>query len=146
VDYRNLITGEQLLRATGPEARVTFGGKEIDVGGLSGQAVANYLKEEWIDELVADPASYQLADWKEGPLTEGFAWKKRPEWLSRDLPWPAPGRTLTLRFTPPTSVVKQDGLILFEEDFIGGLDAKWKTVASGKHSRSSFSNEGKPGE
>ena len=102
VDYQNQTTGEQLLRATGPEARVTIDGKDLAVGGLSGQPVGNYLKQAWIDQLTADPAAYQLADWKEGPIKPRFAWKKRPEWLAKDLPWPPAGRGLTLRFVPPS--------------------------------------------
>lgn len=146
IDYSNLVTGEQLLRATGPEARVSFDGKEYAIGGLSGQPVGNFLKEEWIDGLQADPGSYQFKEWKEDSLKPRFAWKKRPEWLAKDLPWPPPGREMTLRFVPPASVVRQDGRVLFEEDFIGGMDSAWKSRVSDKHPRSSFSNEGKHGE
>ena len=146
IDYSNLATGEQLLRATGPEAKVSFDGREYAIGGLSGQPVGNFLKEEWIEGLQADPGSYQFKEWKEGPLKPRFAWKKRPEWLAKDLPWPPPGREVTLRFAPPASVVRADGKLLFDEDFIGGMDAAWKTRVSDKHPRSSFSNEGKHGE
>src|SRR5687767_10969188 len=37
VDYKNMITGQQLLRALKPEAIVTINGKEYNVGGLYGQ-------------------------------------------------------------------------------------------------------------
>ena len=57
IDYRNLVSGEQLLRATGPEARVTLNGTEYAIGGLEGQPVQNYLKAEWIDGLSANPAA-----------------------------------------------------------------------------------------
>lgn len=146
IDYSNLATGEQLLRATGPEAKVSFDGTEYAIGGLSGQPVGNFLKEEWIEGLQADPGSYQFKEWKEGQLKPRFAWKKRPEWLAKDLPWPPPGREVTLRFVPPASVVRTDGKLLFDEDFIGGMDPAWKTRVSDKHPRSSFSNEGKHGE
>lgn len=146
VDYCNLVTGEQLLRATGPEARVTLNGREFAIGGLSGQPVGNYLKTAWIDALKADPAAYRLADWKEGPLEARFAWKKRPEWLAKDLPWPASGRQVTLRFVPPAVSGVSIGKVLFNEDFLGGMDPAWKTHASDKHPRTSFSNEGKHGE
>ncbi len=101
VDYRSLVTGEQLLRATGPEARVTLDGKEYAIGGLEGQPVKNYLKAKWVDNLKPITNSYQFAGWKETALQPRLAWKKRPEWLSRDLPWPAPGREVSLRFVPP---------------------------------------------
>ena len=104
VDYRSLVSGEQLLRATGPEARVTLAGVDYPIGGLAGQPVKNYLKADWLDHLKADPAAYRFVDWKEEPLQARFAWKKRPEWLSKDLPWPAPGRQVMLRFLPPPRV------------------------------------------
>ncbi len=100
-DYRSLVTGEQLLRATGPEALVTLNGQEYAVGGLEGQPVKNYLKAKWVDDLSALTNAYQFVDHQEGPLEARLAWKKRPEWLSRDLPWPPPGRQVALRFTPP---------------------------------------------
>ena len=70
------------------------------MGGLAGQPVKNYLKADWIEKLHADPAAYRFADWKEEPLARHFAWKKRPEWLSRDLPWPPPGKQVDAAFRP----------------------------------------------
>ncbi|HEY3318992.1 MAG TPA: alpha-galactosidase [Planctomycetota bacterium] len=100
VDYRNLVTGEQILRATGPEAKVTIDGTLYNVGGLEGQPVQNYLKAEWLDQLRegSNPPAYRFAEWKEEPLAARFPWKKRAEWLARDYPWPAPGKQVVLRF------------------------------------------------
>ena len=147
VDYTNLVTGEQLLRAVGPEARVTLNGTEYPIGGLEGQPIQNYLKSEWIDGLRASPNAYQLSGWKEEPMIARFPWKKRPEWLARDLPWPAPGKHVALRFVPPTVPTKMAGKVLFEDSFRPpSLSASWKVHVSDKNTRSSFSNEGKPGE
>ena len=44
IDYKNLINGQQLLRAVKPEARITIDGKDYSVGGLSGQKENAYLK------------------------------------------------------------------------------------------------------
>jgi len=104
IDYRNLVSGEQLVRATGPEARVTIDGTEYVVGGLEGQPVQNYLKAEWIDRLHSDPTAYRFAEWKSGPIKAQMAWQRRSEWLSKDLPWPPPGQEATLTFSPPTKV------------------------------------------
>ncbi|MFI5378585.1 MAG: hypothetical protein ACHRHE_04755 [Tepidisphaerales bacterium] len=147
IDYRSLVTGEQLLRATGPEARVTINNTEYAIGGLEGQPAQNYLKAEWIDGLHDNPAAYRFAGWKETPLAARFAWKKRPEWMSRDLPWPAPGKEVTLRFVPPPQAPAIPvGKVMFEDAFGAKLDAAWKTHSSDKNARSSFSNEGKHGE
>jgi hypothetical protein len=147
VDYQSLVTGEQLLRAVGPEAKVTLNGEEFAIGGLEGQPVQNYLKAEWIDNLRPIPNAYQFAGWQEEPLAARFAWKKRPEWLSRDLPWPPPGKQVVLRFLPPTEGGRElQGEVMFEEPFVNKLVEGWKITASDKHERTSFENEGKPGE
>ncbi|MEN9361306.1 MAG: hypothetical protein RL095_2841 [Verrucomicrobiota bacterium] len=144
--YRLLPQGEELLRATGPEAVLSFDGVDYAIGGLGGQPVANYLKDAWLKDLKADPQAYAFADWTQGPLEARFAWKKRPEWLSRDLPWPAPGRHLALRFVPPAAPPPNSGAVLFAEEFRGALKEQWKIHVSPSHARSSFSNEGKAGE
>jgi hypothetical protein len=147
VDFTNLASGEQYLRATGPEARVTINGVEYPIGGLEGQPVLNYLKAEWVSQLRPLDNAYQFVEWSEEPLAERFAWKKRPEWLSRDLPWPPPGKQVVLRFAPPpTSVVVPLGKMIWEDSFVGSLDPSWKVRTSPVHERSSFSNEGKAGE
>ena len=148
VDYRNLVSGEQMLRATGPEAMVKIDGAQYDIGGLEGQPCLNFLKAAWLDSLRTAPGAYQFSGWKEEPLAARFPWKKRPEWLARDYPWPAPGKVVTLSFIPPAaaSSVKLAGKCLFEDTFIPKLDASWKTHASPLNPRSSFSNEGKAGE
>ncbi|CAN5412407.1 hypothetical protein BH11PLA2_BH11PLA2_41670 [soil metagenome] len=101
VSLDNLITGECLVRAVGPEARVTLNGTAFAVGGLTGQPVKNYLKAEWLDNLKSVPGAYHFASWTEGAIEARFPWKKRSEWLARDLPWPPPGRHLVLTFKPP---------------------------------------------
>jgi len=101
IDYRSLVTGEQMLRATEPEARVMLDGTEYAIGGLEGQSIQNYLMADQIDDLRADPSAYRFAAWEEEPMSARFMWKKRPQWLSRDLPWPAPGKTVVLHFVSP---------------------------------------------
>lgn len=147
IDFRNLISGEQLLRSTGPEARVTIDGTEFPIGGLEGQPVQNYLKPEWLNSLHSTPSAYRFVEWKEEHLGARLTWKKRPEWLSKDLAWPPLGKQVALRFSPPAQApAKSSGKVLFEETFAGQLDPSWKVRVSDKNQRSSFSNEGKNGE
>lgn len=147
ISLENLGSGEQLLRAVGPEARVTVDGRAYAVGGLTGQPVMNYLKAEWLDGLRSPPGSYTFAGWTQGPMEARMAWKKRPEWLARDLPWPPPGRHVVLRFVPPAGPPQSlAGPSLLHEKFLGVLDASWKVHASTSHPRASFVNEGKAGE
>ncbi len=146
VDLENLTTGEHLLRAVGPEARVTINGAPYAIGGLEGQPVNNYIKAEWIDGLRANPGAYRFADWKEGPIEPRMAWQKHPEWLSHDLPWPPPGRHLVLRFVPPTAAVKLSGPVILDERFDGPLKSEWNVLSHAGMERASFRNEGKTGE
>ena len=129
VAFDNLMTGESLLRSVRPEAIVELDGEKRPVGGVSGQPVHNYLDPSWIANLVADPASFRLEGWRAGRTAERFPWKKRSEWMPRDLPWPPPGVSLTLAFRAPAQPVSvgvhyemYDGLPLL---------AKWITVSNG---------------
>lgn len=147
VDLTNLATDEQLLRAVSPEAWVTINGKQYAIGGLEGQVMKNCLTAAELKHLRAHPGAYQFADWKSGPIEPRFAWKKHPEWLSTDLPWPPPGKHVVVRYVPPaTAMATLAGPVLLDDRFQGPLDAAWSTHASNKHPRSSFSNEGKAGE
>lgn len=149
VTLENLVSGEHLLRAVSPEARVTINGTDYPVGGLKGQAVQNYLKEDWIRDLRPLPGAYQFAGWEEQAMSKRFEWKKRPEWLAKDHPWPPPGKHVVMRYTPPAVPARTlSGPVLFEEKFGGFAAPKsgWSVMASKAHARSSFSNEGKAGE
>jgi hypothetical protein len=101
IDLQNMVTGEHMLRAVSPEARVTLNGVAYEIGGLQGQPVFNYVKAQWLPNLTADPNAYTFAGWTAGPIEAQFAWQKRREWMSRDLPWPPPGKHVVLRFNPP---------------------------------------------
>jgi hypothetical protein len=48
-DFKNKITGQQLLRAVQPEARIEIDGKAYNIGGLYGQKEQAYLLPSWID-------------------------------------------------------------------------------------------------
>lgn len=149
VSLENLTIGEHLLRAVAPEARVTIDGTAYPVGGLGGQPVQNYLKEEWLKDLKPLPGSWQFTGWEEHPMSKRMDWKKRPEWLARDFPWPPPGKHIVMRFSPPAA---PPGVLLGEpvlSETFGNFappDPQWKLTASKSHPRASFSNEGKAGE
>ncbi len=123
VAIEDLTTGEHLLRAVGPEARVELDGQSFPIGGLTGQPVKNYLKDEWLDTLKPEPTAYRFVSWSEGPIEARLAWKKHSNWLSRDLPWPPPGRHVRMNYAPPKPGLPEvevhyeiyDGLPLFSK-------------------------------
>jgi hypothetical protein len=149
ITLENLTSGEHLLRAVAPEARVTIDGTEYPVGGLKGQSIQNYLKQDWIKDLQPIPGSYQFTKWEELPVSKRLDWKKRPEWLAKDHPWPPHGKHIVMHYDPPAAPAKSlAGPVLYEEKFGGFSQPKpgWTVTASKAHARSSFSNEGKSGE
>ncbi|MCX6928313.1 MAG: hypothetical protein NT154_34660 [Verrucomicrobia bacterium] len=146
VDLQNLTSGEHVLRAIAPEARITSGGTEYEIGGLKGQPVNNYLKAEWLDALWANPYAYRFVEWKELPLEARLNWKKRSEWLSHDLPWPPPGRHVVLRFVPPADLAALLGPVVLDRWFEGELQPEWQILKHSGLDRASFQNEGKAGE
>ncbi|MCF7675206.1 MAG: hypothetical protein K9M97_07665 [Akkermansiaceae bacterium] len=149
LSLQNLTSGEHFLRAVAPEASVTLDGTSYPIGGLTGQSIQNYLKAEWVKDLRPLPGSYQFAGWEERPVSERLQWKKHPEWLARDCPWPPPGKHIVMRYLPPAAPARTlAGPILFAETFgnFAQPDSGWTHTTSKAHPRSSFSNEGKAGE
>ncbi len=149
ITLQNLVSGEHLLRAVAPESRVTIDGVDYPVGGLTGQSIQNYLKEDWIKNLRPLPGAYRFTGWEEQPVVKRLEWKKRPEWLAKDHPWPPIGKHVVMHYDPPAAPAPTlSGPVLYEEKF-GGFSqprAGWAITASKAHARSSLSNEGKSGE
>jgi len=153
VSFKNLVTGEEFLRAVRPEALITLNGKDYKVGGLDGQPGQAFFKKEWGELLTSNPKDFQFVGFESGETKAPFKWKKRPEWLREDLPWPAPGKSLTLHFkmkgvAKPNSLDKLlSGKLLYKDNFSKQvLTSDWHEVLSPQCDRSSFQNEGKVGE
>lgn len=149
----NLITNEALVRAVSPEAVIWVNGHEINVGGLTGQPIANYLLPEWISEMKADPYSLKLVSYYSSPIRERFEWNRRTEWSSQQMPWPPKGIEVAFTYKADESVIRnfknlkaQDSQreVLWKDDFIK-LSPEWNIVSS--HTlTNAFNNEGKAGE
>lgn len=93
-----LSTNESFLRSVRPEAELTIDGMTFAVGGLTGQPIHNYLLPEWIGQMTAGPASFKLTAYRVEETKERFPWKKRMEWMPKDMPWPAPGKELIFTY------------------------------------------------
>jgi len=149
------LTGNTaFLRSIRPEASVTIDGFTFDVGGLEGQKVHNYLMKEWIPSLKANPMAFKFHDYKIEDTKPRFGWKKRPNWMPKDMPWPVPGKELTFTYTLDQQAIDalaaksksdQNRTLLLEDKF-QHLDSGWKLMVSNSHERNSFVNEGKVGE
>ncbi|MBQ9875063.1 MAG: hypothetical protein IJM30_11435 [Thermoguttaceae bacterium] len=147
VSLRNLTSGEEFVRAIAPEGRIVLDGESFPIGGFAGAPVANYWREEWRDSAKPLDGAYRFDRWEVGEIEERFPYKKRSEWLSRDVEWPPKGKRLSLFFLPPIEIpAVTQGEKLFEEPFLEELDQSWTEKLSALSPRTSVKNEGKPGE
>ncbi len=154
VGFDNLMTGEAILRGVKPEAELTINGVNYAVGGLLGQPNYAFLRPEWIEQMTADPASFQFTGYEISEPKAPFAWK-RVRHHDENLAWPPKGVHLRMDYRMPLAeAMIQSGQslpsnygrqALIQNDF-KTLDAAWKTSVSKAHPRSSFQNEGKVGE
>jgi hypothetical protein len=104
VAFDNLTTGEALLRSVRPEALITLDGVRLEVGGLTGQPLHNFLKPLWLESMKATPGALRFVRHEIGRTKERFPWKKRKEWIAEPATWPPPGVSLTLEFATPSRV------------------------------------------
>ena len=143
---KNLVSGQNYLRAVRPEAQITVNGQKFNIGGLSGQPIQNYLLKEWIEKLTNDEESFQYVKYTIENIKPRFDWKIRKEWIPRDVKWPAAGKELIVEFKAPDFKVKEAPReIIYSDNFIK-LNPEWNIYASKSNERNSFINEGKPGE
>lgn len=143
---KNLVSGQNYLRAVRPEAQITVNGQKFNIGGLSGQPIQNYLLREWIEKLTNDEESFQYVKYTIENIKPRFDWKIRKEWIPRDVKWPAAGKELIVEFKAPDFKVKEAPReIIYSDNFIK-LNPEWNIYASKSNERNSFINEGKPGE
>ncbi|MBO9637644.1 MAG: alpha-galactosidase [Siphonobacter aquaeclarae] len=95
VEFRNLTSGEQFIRAVRPEARLVLDGKTVNVGGLYGQKQQAYLLNEWVDGFTAHDADFFLKEATVSPLKPAVNWKSSTWAPAAARP---AGQTLTLTF------------------------------------------------
>ena len=129
--FKCLATGEELVRGVSPEARVTFDGEECQVGGMTGQPVLNYMLPHWVAGMKPTPGAYEFAGAETGEIEERFAWKPRPEWLSREVAWPPKGKHLVMHYAPPKGAKPLPLVDVHYEIYDGApLVSKWITVSN----------------
>jgi len=154
VRFDNLMTGETVIRAINPEAKITIDKQNYSVGGLDGQKDRAFLQDEWIDQLTPPPNGLTLFNIEQGVPKERFAWK-RVRHHAPHATWPPKGVYLRLDFHRSAPSAKDLAAVnlpsakgrktLIKDDFTK-MDAAWKIHVFKKDQNSSFVNEGKPGE
>jgi len=107
VGYLNTTSGQQLLRAVKPEARVKVNGVEYSVGGLIGQKEQAYLIPSWVDEFKTGPNDFKFVDFSVGPIEAFIKWKNTT-WAVNTKQ--ATGKLLSFAFESSTTDLK--GLVI----------------------------------
>ncbi len=133
----DLRFGRSLLRAVGPEARLTLDGREIAVGGLVGQRNRAWLDESMLREMRADPDAFRFVGHEVGRPAERLAWK-RVRHHAPGAVWPPAGVALRLDFVAPATRPELAGVeVAVHYELYDGIPAlsKWITVRNGTERR-----------
>ncbi|MFI5452185.1 alpha-galactosidase [Pedobacter sp. UC225_61] len=83
VDFINLSTGKQLLRAVREEGRIVIDGKSYNIGGLYGQKEKAYLLPQWLDGLTAGATDFKYVSYSVSPIRPFINWDSSRFWSSR---------------------------------------------------------------
>jgi len=107
IGYSNTTSGQQLLRAVKPEARLTIDGKEYNVGGLYGQKENAYLLPEWVDGFRSNKNDFQFQSYLVTDIHPFINWKPRGWALNNAQPH---GKILS--FTYKSNLDNLNGLVV----------------------------------
>ena len=127
-DYRNLVSGEQLLRAVKPEARITVNGRGYMIGGAQGQRQQAYLLPAWLDQLRPGTSDFMYTGHQVTPIQPYLKWKARG-WYT--IPKQPTGKALI--FSYKAQAPELEGLVVkvHYEIFDGiPLLAKWLEITN----------------
>jgi hypothetical protein len=81
-DFKNMITGQQLLRAVMPEAVIVINGKTYNVGGLYGQKEKAYLLPASIDSFSNNQNDFQFISYTTDEIIPFVNWNYKGWWAS----------------------------------------------------------------
>ncbi|HZY61966.1 MAG TPA: hypothetical protein VFE38_05515 [Edaphobacter sp.] len=128
IAFDNLTTDESVLRSIRPEATLTIDDYALAVGGLHGQPVQNYFLPEFLDHMTANARDFHFLRVEEGTPRERFPWKRVPEWSTEELPWPAPGVSLTFHYGPGAESPIKDVQVRVRYELYDGIPLLAKQV------------------
>lgn len=124
--FKNLVTGEQLIRSVRPEGRLVLNGKTYNIGGLYGQKEHAYLLEDWIPNFKKKDADFQYVRYEIGEVQPHFQWNCQTWTSNKNLPT---GKHLKLFFTPSVLEAKGIEVVVHYEIFDGiPVLSKWVSI------------------
>ena len=95
--YRNLMTGEELLRAIRPEVVFEIDGSAFEIGSSAKQANHAYLSPEFLAILNSDSSKWQLTTIDVDSPKERFPWK-RTRHHAPNAHWPPKGSSVHFHY------------------------------------------------
>lgn len=127
-DYRNLVSGEQLLRAVKPEARIVVNGRDYMIGGAKGQSQQAYLLPAWLDQLQAGQSDFMYTGHQVTTIQPYLKWTAHG-WCSN--PKQATGKALIFSYEAQAPEVKGLQIKVHYEIFDGiPLISKWLEITN----------------
>ena len=122
-DFQNMATGQQLLRAIRPEAKLIIDGKEYNVGGVLGQQEKAYLQQEWMKGFKAGTEDFIFDGYAVTDIKPFINWK-RTTWASVNKQ--ATGKSLAVSFRSAVPSLKDLAVVVHYELYDGiPLIVKW---------------------
>lgn len=110
IALNNMMTGESELRAVRPEAQITIQSKLYNIGGMSGQAVHNFLDGASLQTMKADPGAFVMYDYQISEAKPRLEWRRNEKWLSGSaLDFPR-GKRVTFLYRAPEKVAELKGV------------------------------------
>lgn len=128
-DFRNLTSGEQLLRSVKPEARLTIDGHDYQIGGASGQQQQAYLLPVWLDSLQSGKTDFIYTGHQLTEIKPVLNWKPGG-WCSN--PHMPTGKALIFTYRAQAPALQGITVKVHYELFDGiPLLAKWLEITNG---------------
>ncbi|WP_202552328.1 alpha-galactosidase [Ginsengibacter hankyongi] len=95
-EFKNLMTGKEMLRAIEPEAEIEINGKSYNVGGAVGQFERGYMQYDWLNKFSNDVHAFQLVDFSIRDIQSRFEWN--PGRWATNKQWPPQGKQIDFTF------------------------------------------------
>ena len=129
-DFKNMITGQQLIRAVMPEAVIVINEKTYNIGGLYGQKEKAYLLPASIDSFSNNPNDFQFISYTTGEIKPFVNWNYNGWWASNTKQ--PTGKILSLMFRHNSDELKHIIVKVHYAIYDGiPLIAKWVTIENG---------------
>lgn len=126
IEYKNLVNGQQLLRAVKPEARVILDGVSYNVGGLYGQKENAYLLPQWIDDMKVSDSAFHYVNHKITKIEPYLNWRTNM-WVGNKNN--ATGSEVTFQFKSSLPALSNLDIYIHYALFDGiPLISKWVTI------------------